>query len=190
MKKLTAILLSLLLSLMSVGLTLYVPILIGRAVDTMVGRGAVIFEALTPLLIRIGVCIGATALFQWLTGIINNRVTYMTVRNLRQEAFRHLHTLPLNYLDRHSSGDILSRMIADVDVFADGLLLGFTQLFTGAMTILGTLGFMLTLSPLITAVVVALVTVLYSGRQRSSKGRGDAPKTITDFIDDKNSQGR
>ena len=189
------ILLSLLLSLMSVGLTLYVPILIGRAVDTMVGRGAVIFEALTPLLIRIGVCTGATALFQWLTGIINNRVTYMTVRNLRQEAFRHLHTLPLNYLDRHSSGDILSRMIADVDVFADGLLLGFTQLFTGVMTILGTLGFMLTLSPLITAVVVVLTPVslfvarfiarrTYSMFRLQSETRGEQTALMNEAVGD------
>ena len=148
--------LSLVFSLVSVSLSLYVPILIGRVIDCMNGAGQVDFDALGPLLVRIGVCVGITALLQWLTGVLNNRITYGTVRSLRKDAFAHLHRLPLKYLDAHSSGDILSRMIADVDVFADGLLLGFTQLFTGVITILGTLLFMLRLSPLITAVVVVL----------------------------------
>ena len=154
--QLPQILLSLLFSLVSVVLTLYVPILIGRAIDGMAAAGRVDFSLLETMLWRIVLCIGLTSLLQWFTGMLNNRVTYETVRSLRQDAFNHLHSLPLKYLDAHSSGDILSRMIADVDTFADGLLLGFTQLFTGAVTILGTLVFMLSLSPLITLVVVVL----------------------------------
>ena len=154
--QLPQILLSLMFSLVSVVLTLYVPILIGRAIDGMAAAGRVDFSLLGTMLWRIVLCIGLTSLLQWFTGMLNNRVTYETVRSLRQDAFNHLHSLPLKYLDAHSSGDILSRMIADVDTFADGLLLGFTQLFTGAVTILGTLVFMLSLSPLITLVVVVL----------------------------------
>ena len=153
------ILLNLLLTLISVALTLYIPILVGRAVDSMVGAGRVNFDRLLPLLLRIGLCAALTAALQWFCGVLNNRVTYHTVRSLREDAFAHLHVLPLKYLDGHSVGDILSRMIADVDTFADGLLLGFTQLFTGLVTILGTLVFMLTLSPLITLVVVVLTPV-------------------------------
>ena len=148
--------LSLLFSLISVALTLYVPILVGQAIDAIAGAGQVDFARLGGYLVRLAVCIGITALLQWLTGALNNRVTFQTVQSLRQDAFAHLHTLPLKYLDGHSAGDILSRMIADVDVFADGLLMGFTQLFTGVITILGTLLFMLRLSPLITLVVVVL----------------------------------
>ena len=148
--------LSLLFSLISVALTLYVPILVGQAIDAIAGAGQVNFALLGSYLVRLAICIGITALLQWLTGALNNRVTFQTVQSLRQDAFAHLHTLPLKYLDGHSAGDILSRMIADVDVFADGLLMGFTQLFTGVITILGTLLFMLRLSPLITLVVVVL----------------------------------
>ncbi len=154
--RLGSMILSLVLSLFSVALTLYVPILLGRAIDTMIGAGKVDFAALFPLLVQIGICVALTALFQWLTGILNNRITFLTVRDLRHDAFTHLHELPLSYLDAHASGDILSRIVSDVDVFADGLLMGFTQLFTGLVTIVGTLVFMLTLSPLITLVVVVL----------------------------------
>ncbi len=150
------IVLNLLLSLVSVALTLYVPILVGRAVDGMAGPGRVDFASLSAILLRVVVSVGAASLLQWIGGALNNRITYQTVRSLRSDAFAHLHTLPLKYLDAHSSGDILSRMIADVDSFADGLLMGFTQLFTGIVTILGTLVFMLTLSPLITLAVVVL----------------------------------
>ncbi len=185
--------LSLLFSLLSVALTLYVPILVGRCIDTMVSAGRVDFAALTPLLVRIGICVGLTSLFQWLMGVLNNRVTYLTVRSLRQDAFAHLHALPLSYLDAHSSGDILSRLIADVDVFADGLLLGFTQLFTGVVTILGTLCFMLTLSPLITVVVVVLTPLslfvakfisekTYSMFLLQSETRGEQTSLINEAI--------
>lgn len=153
------ILLNLLCCLISVALTLYVPILIGRAIDGMAGPQQVDFSLLGQILLRIAVCVLLTAALQWLTGVLNNRITYRTVRSLREDAFVHLHTLPLKYLDAHFSGDILSRMIADVDTLADGLLMGFTQLFTGVVTILGTLIFMLSLSPLITLVVVLLTPV-------------------------------
>ena len=152
------LILSLFLALVAVALTLYVPILIGRAVDCMVS-GAVDFARLSQIVLTIGVCIGLTALAQWLQSIINNRITYVVVRDIRSDAFRHIQELPLSYLDAHPTGDTVSRMIADVDTFADGLLMGFTQLFTGVMTILGTLVFMLTLSPVITLVVVVLTPV-------------------------------
>ena len=151
--------LSLLLSLVSVALTLYVPILVGRAIDCIVGPGEVRFDALLPILKTIAVCVLVTAGAQWLQNELNNRVTYNTVRDIRRDAFAHIQTLPLKYLDAHPTGDIVSRMISDVDTFADGLLMGFTQLFTGVMTILGTLIFMLTLSAPITLVVV-LITPL------------------------------
>ena len=150
------ILLDLLCSLVSALLTLYVPILIGQAIDGMAGAGRVDFDLLGRTLLLVGLCVGVTAALQWAAGALNNRVTFEAVRSLRQDAFSHLHELPLKYLDAHSAGDILSRMIADVDTLADGLLMGFTQLFTGVVTILGTLVFMLTLSPLITLVVVLL----------------------------------
>ena len=151
--------LSLLLSLVAVALTLYVPILVGRAIDCIVGPGEVDFAALVPILTTIAVCVLLTAAAQWVQNVLNNRVTYDTVRDIRRDAFAHIQHLPLSYLDAHPTGDVVSRMISDVDTFADGLLMGFTQLFSGVMTILGTLIFMLTLSPAITLVVV-LITPL------------------------------
>ena len=148
--------LSLFFSLFAVLLTLYIPILIGKTIDGMVGAGQVDFAQLGEMLGRIGFCIVGTAVLQWFTGVINNRIAYQTVRSLRHDAFTHIHALPLKYMDSHSSGDLLSRMISDVDTFADGLLLGFSQLFTGIITIIGTLIFMLRLSPLITLVVAVL----------------------------------
>lgn len=153
------VVLSLVLCLISVALTLYVPILVGRAVDCIVGPNAVDFAALKPILLTIAVCIVVTAAAQWLMNALHNRITYDTVRDIRRDAFTHIQNLPLSYLDAHPTGDTVSRMIADVDTFADGLLMGFTQLFSGVMTILGTLGFMLTLSAPITLLVV-LITPL------------------------------
>ena len=153
------VVLSLALCLISVALTLYVPSLVGRAVDCIVGPNAVDFAALKPILLTIAVCIVVTAAAQWLMNALHNRITYDTVRDIRRDAFAHIQNLPLSYLDAHPTGDTVSRMIADVDTFADGLLMGFTQLFSGVMTILGTLGFMLTLSAPITLLVV-LITPL------------------------------
>ena len=153
------ILLSLLMAAAIVALTLYIPVLTGDAVDLIIGKGRVDFQGLFRILIRIGIAIAATALLQWLMSIINNRVTYRTVQALREDAFRKIETLPLSYLDSHPTGEVVSRVIADVDQIADGLLIGFTQLFTGIITILGTLGFMLMVNPLITLVVVLITPV-------------------------------
>lgn len=148
--------LSLLLSVLTVALTLYVPILTGRAVDLIAGKDMVNFKGLFSIMTAILISIGITAIGQWFMNHINNMITYRIVRNLRTQAFEHLQELPLSYVDRHSSGDLISRIITDIDQFSDGLLLGFTQLFTGVATIAGTIGFMLSINPLITLVVVVL----------------------------------
>ncbi len=153
------ILLSVLLAAASVVGTLYIPILVGNAIDCIIEAGKVDFEAIIPLLINAGITTGLTALCQWLMNVVNNRVTFQVVRDIRNEAFRKIEELPLSYLDRHPTGDIVSRVIADADTFADGLLMGFTQLFTGIMTIAGTLVFMLTINVWITLVVVVLTPV-------------------------------
>lgn len=149
---------SILLATLIVVLTLYVPIVVGKAIDGIV-YGQVDFASIFKQLMTIIIMVGATALAQWLMNMINNKVTYNVVRDIRDEAFRKIEILPLKYLDTHSQGEIVSRVIADVDQFADGLLMGFTQLFTGIVTILGTLIFMLTIDVGITFVVV-LVTPL------------------------------
>ena len=134
---------SLLLAVLTVALTLYAPVLTGDAIDYMIGEGRVDFGALGRLLVQLGVVIGATSLFQWLMNLCNNHMTYKVVMDVRTEAFDHMQDLPLSYIDSHPQGDIVSRLVADIDQFSDGLLMGFTQLFTGVMTILGTLLFML-----------------------------------------------
>ena len=184
---------SLLLALVSVALTLYVPILVGRAVDCIVGVGDVDFASLARVLTAIALCTLATAGAQWLMNEMNNRVTYDTVRDIRRDAFAHIQRLPLRALDAQPTGDVVSRMIADVDTFADGLLMGFTQLFTGVMTILGTLAFMLTLSPAITLVVVLITPVsllvanfiasrTYAMFRLQSKTRGEQTALIDEAI--------
>ena len=148
--------LSILFAGLTVAMTLYIPILVGRAVDLIVGPGAVDFAGIARILKEGCVIILATALLQWLMNMINNKITYQVVRDVRNEAFEKIQELPLRYLDRHPSGEVVSRIIADVDQFADGLLMGSTQLFTGAATILGTLVFMLTINVWITLLVVVL----------------------------------
>ncbi|HJA43588.1 MAG TPA: ABC transporter ATP-binding protein/permease [Candidatus Dorea stercoravium] len=150
------VILSLLLSALTVGLTLYIPILTGRGVDYIVGEGQVDFTGLMAVIAGILISIAVTAVAQWVMNHINNKVTYRIVRDLRVQAFDHLQELPLSYVDRHSSGDLLSRVITDIDQFSDGLLLGFTQLFTGVATIVGTIIFMLGINPWITLIVVVL----------------------------------
>ncbi|MGN0655363.1 MAG: ABC transporter ATP-binding protein [Ruminiclostridium sp.] len=150
---------SVLLAAASVAGTLYIPIVIGQAIDCIVGAGAVDFGAILPYLIRAGIAAAATALMQWVMSVINNRVAFNVVRDIRSEAFRKIECLPLSFIDSRQTGDIVSRVISDADQFADGLLLGFSQLFTGVATILGTLGFMLTLDPFITLVVVVLTPI-------------------------------
>ena len=150
------VILSLLLSALTVGLTLYIPILTGRGVDCIVGEGQVDFKGLMAVITGILISIAITAAAQWIMNHINNKITYRIVRDLRIQAFGHLQELPLSYVDRHSSGDLLSRVITDIDQFSDGLLLGFTQLFTGVATIVGTIIFMLGINPWITLIVVVL----------------------------------
>ena len=147
---------SLFLSAVSVAATLYIPILTGQVIDLLIGQGAVKFSAMVPLLVRIGILIAFGAAAQFFTGTCNNRLTYCTVRDIRNDAFRHLQRLPISYLDSHASGDVVSRVITDVDQFADGLLMGFTQLFTGILTILGTLGFMYSVNWIIATAVVVI----------------------------------
>ena len=150
------LILSLLLCLLTVASTLYVPILTGSAVDLLIGPGQVRFDALWPILLQICLLVAVTALAQWLMNLCNNRLTYCTVRDIRTEAFNHIQHLPLSYLDRHPTGDLVSRVIADVDQFADGLLMGFTQLITGVLTILGTLYFMFSVNAVIALAVVVI----------------------------------
>lgn len=151
--------LSLLLATATVALTLFVPVLVGRAIDLAVGPAQVDLAGVGRTLLTIGLCVAATSLLQWCMSAANNRMTYRVVRDLRARAFARIQTLPLRYLDRHPVGDMVSRVIADVDQFADGLLMGFTQLFTGVTTILATLTFMFVLHWQI-AVVVLCVTPL------------------------------
>lgn len=151
--------LSILFAAITVALTLYTPILIGDAIDLIVGKGQVDFAGIAAILIKTGIIIGITALIQWLMNTINNRITYHVVRDIRNEAFRKIEMLPLSYIDAHPYGDIVNRVIADADQFADGLLMGFTQFFTGIVTILGTLFFLFSISWKI-AIVVVIVTPL------------------------------
>ena len=152
---------SVLMAACVVALTLYVPILTGNAVDLIVERGLVDFEGILTILVKMGIAIALTAVAQWLMNVCNNRMTYGIVRDIRDEAFRKIEVLPLKYLDAHSYGEVVSRVIADVDQFADGLLMGFTQLFTGVVTIAGTLVIMLTIHIGITAVVVCITPVSF-----------------------------
>ena len=140
----------------SVGLTLYVPILAGNAIDLIVGEGNVDLAGIGDIMLKIAVVVGITAVVQWIMNTVNNRITYHVVRDVRNEAFRKLERLPLSYLDVHPVGETVNRIIADADQFADGLLMGFTQLFTGVVTILATLIFMLLISWKITLAVVVL----------------------------------
>ena len=183
---------SLLLAVGIVAFTLYVPILIGRAVDKIV-YGAVDLNAIVEILIQVVVVVLLTALFQWIMNVINNKVTYQVVRDIRNEAFEKIQRLPLKYLDAHPYGETVSRIISDVEQFADGLLMGFTQFFTGIMTILGTLIFMITIHKGITVLVV-LVTPLslfvanfiakhtYSMFMEQSKTRGEQTSLIDEMI--------
>lgn len=153
------LLLSLLLAAVTVALTLYVPILTGEAVDRIVGPGEVDFAGVARIALTIGICVGVTSLAQWIMSVCNNRVTFCVVRDIRRDAFRRLNELPLSYIDSHAHGELVSRIIADVEQFADGLLMGFTQLFTGVLTIVGTLGFMVAIRPSIALVVVLITPV-------------------------------
>ena len=153
------VLASLVLAAITVASTLYLPVLIGYAVDCIISAGHVDFTKLTGILGKMAVMISITAISQWLMNHINNVITYRVVKDIRTKAFDHLEILPLKYIDSHPSGDVVSRIIADIDQFSEGLLMGFTQLFTGVITILGTLGFMFSINPLIAIVVVCVTPV-------------------------------
>ena len=151
--------LSIALAAVTVASTLYLPLLIGDAVDCLFGTGKVDFEGIFSILKRMGIVIAITALAQWVMNVCNNKMTYQIVRDIRNEAFEKIEILPLKYIDSHAHGEIVSRVIADVDQFSDGLLMGFTQLFTGIITIVGTLGFMLSVNVGITLVVLFVTPV-------------------------------
>ncbi len=184
---------SVLLAAVTVALTLYVPTLTGNAIDFILGEGRVDFPRIIRILIQIGVCIAVTALAQWIMNICNNKMTYQMVRDIRNDAFQKIEILPLKYIDSHSYGEVVSRVIADVDQLADGLLMGFTQLFTGIATIAGTLGFMLSINVGITFVVV-LITPLsffvagfiakrtYTMFRLQSETRGEQTALIEEMI--------
>lgn len=150
------ILLTLTLATVTVMTTLYAPVLIGNGVDYLIGKENVVFSGLTAIVVKLAVIVGVTALSQWLMGLVTNHITYEIVQGLRDDAFDHMQKLPLAYLDRNQPGDMISRISTDVDQFADGLLMGFTQLFTGIMTIAATFGFMLSINVKITFVVVVI----------------------------------
>lgn len=153
--------LSMLLAVVSVAGSLYVPVLLGRVIDFIVDKGKVDFNGIIPILIQVCAIVGVSALAQWLMNVLNNKITFGVVMNMRDKAFSKLERLPVSYIDTHPNGEIVSRVIADVDQFADGLLMGFTQFFTGIITIVGTLVFMLSINPWITAVVVVVMPLSF-----------------------------
>ena len=150
------LIMGLIFAVISVSFTLYAPILTGRAIDKMISKGRVDLFALKPLLIKLGVIAAIVALSQWLMSLCTNKVTYLTIRDIRNAAFKRLEHLPLRYIDSNPHGDILSRMINDMEQISDGLIMGFAQLFTGLVTIFGTLGFMLSVNVKITLIVVII----------------------------------
>ncbi len=185
--------LSLLLALISVVLTLLLPILIGDAIDGIVSAGEVDFALILPILTRAAVCILLTSAAEWCMAYINHRITNRTVASIRRQAFARLQRLPLSYLDAHPTGDVVSRIISDTDTFADGLLMGFTQFFTGILTIVGTLIFMLSIKPVIALVVVVLTPLslfvsrfiasrTYSMFRKQSEIRGRQTALIDEMI--------
>lgn len=185
---------SIILALVTVALTLYIPILVGGAIDCIADEGRVDFQKILPVLIEIGIAAGITALSQWIMNMCNNKMTYHIARDIRNEAIEKIEKLPLNYLDTHSSGDTVSRVIADVDQFTDGLLMSFTQLFTGVITILGTLGFMFSVNCIIALVVVVvtplslfvakfIATKTYKLFKNQSEIRGEQTAFIEEMIE-------
>ncbi|MBR1864911.1 MAG: ABC transporter ATP-binding protein [Lachnospiraceae bacterium] len=185
--------LSLVLAVLTVGLTLYAPIVTGDAIDRIVDQGCVDFEGLRPLLLRFAVVVLITAVAQWCMSLCNNRITYQVVRDIRIQVFERLNVLPLRYMDNRQYGEVVSRVINDVDQFSEGLLMGFTQLFTGGITILGTLLFMLSVNLRITVVVVCItpVSLVVAGQiakktydmfRLQSESRGEMTSLVDEMI--------
>lgn len=155
------LILSMFFAAVTVGLTLYAPILVGKAIDCIIGKGNVDFVNMKSILIKVAIIVVSTALIQWLMNVCNNKITYNVSRDLRKKAFEKIEILPFSYIDTHSKGDIVSRVITDVDQLSDGLLMGFTQFFTGVITIIGTLAFMLIVNVFITIVVVVVTPLSF-----------------------------
>ncbi len=185
--------LSFICAAVSVASTLYAPILTGNAIDLIVEPGKVDFDGIREIIVRFIIVVAITVVSQWLMNIINNHITYCVVKDIRIEAFNHLEELPLSYIDAHQHGDIVSRIVSDIDQFADGLLMGFTQLFTGVTTILGTLGFMLYINVPIAVVVVVLTPIslfvasfiarrTYKLFRSQSETRGDLTSLVDEMI--------
>lgn len=185
---------SFLCSAVSVAAQLLVPILCGNAIDYMLGKGQVDFQGVSTIILAIAAATGITAVAQWVLAVCNNKITFGVSRDLRNEAICKIQRLPLSYLDGHPSGDFVSRIIADVDTFSDGLLMGFTQLFSGVITIAGTLGFMLSVNPLVTLVVVCLTPLslivanfiakhTYHYFKRQTVARGEQTAYINEMIE-------
>ncbi len=182
---------SMILAIVTALLSLYVPILAGNAIDCIVGQGNVDFAKEIPILVRLAITVAFIAICQWVMNTVNNRITFRVVRDVRRDAFTRLQVLPLDYLDQKQTGDIVSRIIADVDLFADGLLMGFTQLFTGVVTIVGTLAFMFYLNFRIAAIVVILTPLsLFLARFIATrsfslfKEQSEARSDQTSFVDE------
>lgn len=188
------LIISFLCAAVSVAAQLLVPILCGNAIDAMIGKGQVDFNGVGTIVVAIAAATVITAAAQWVLAVCNNKITYCVSRDLRNDSINKIQTLPLSFLDSHPSGDLVSRVVADVDTFADGLLMGFTQLFTGVLTIIGTLGFMVSVNPLITLVVVCLTPLslfvanfiakhTYQHFQRQTAVRGEQTAYINEMIE-------
>ena len=186
---------SMILALITVATTLYAPILIGRAVDVMIGKDNVDLKALTPIVIRLVIVVGITALSQWLMSLLTNKITFNVVRDIRNDAFCKLDRLPLSHIDSHPHGDIISRIITDIDQISDGLLMGFAQLFTGVCTIFGTIIFMLRINVKISLIVIFLTPLsLFVARfiakntfmlfRKQSEARGDMTSLVEEITGD------
>ena len=184
---------SLIFTAVSVALTLYVPILVGDAIDLAVGEGNVDMSGILAILLKIGIAVGITALLQWLINVLNNRMVYGIVRNVRHEAFARIQKMPVSFIDSHRSGDVVSRLIADSDQFSDGLLMGFSQFCNGIMTIIGTLIFMFFISPTVTLIVVFITPLslfvaafiakkTYSMFKRQSEIRSEQTALIDEMV--------
>ena len=185
------LILSLIFAVVSVVLTLYAPVLTGRGIDLVIGKGNVDFDGLRPILVRFALVVAATALAQWLMNLCNNKITYHVVKDIRTQAFEHLEELPLRYIESRQYGEIISRVVADVDQFSDGLLMGFSQLFTGIITIFGTLGFMLGINVAITVFVVvmtpmSLFVASFIARRTFSmfRAQSEARAAMTGLVDE------
>lgn len=188
------VVLSLICAAISVVLTLYAPIIMGHAVDKVVGPGNVDFTGLKGMLAKLVVVVSITAVAQWIMNVLNNRITYKVVNDVRTKAYEKLGNLPLSYVDSHTHGDIVSRIIADVDQFSDGLLMGFTQLFTGVMTIVGTLCFMISINWIIALVVVCITPVslfvasfiarkTYSMFKKQAEIKGELTSLVNEMVE-------